>query len=216
MEDVADAIRWTIANIPKLGGNNQKMLLSGHSAGGHIASLLSLRHDEFLKDVKKDYLRGLILLSGVYDLFSPLKSAPLDLKNKWFVAAYVMPAFGLDDSLRWDASPLLLLDANKETSVLGSVPLSLRNLWRQRQNSETSTRSYESQVEVNINLPPILLLNAAIDMGLQENGDLFAEALRAHNVDAKHEIVPGTDHASICWNESAANRMVEFAAGILD
>ena len=58
----------------------------------------------------------------------------------------------------------------------------------------------------------MLLLNTALDMGLQENGELFAAALKARNVDAEHAIIHITDHASMYWNEAAAEKMIQFGS----
>ena len=123
VEDAANAIKWVKDNIEKFGGDLSNTFLSGHSAGGHIASLLILRHSTFLAPlgIPLDFFRGVILVSGVYDLFSPLRSAPLDAKNKWFVLAYVLPAFGSDENVRREASPLLLLDPTKNTSIRGKL-----------------------------------------------------------------------------------------------
>ena len=133
LHDVADAIRWVRANLDNLGGDPSRVYLGGHSAGGHIVSLLMLRHADFMTGIPKDFFStgadgrgGLILLSGVYDLFSPLKKSWLDAKNKTFVLAYVLPAFGSDETLRYQASPLLLLNPEKETSVLGKLSLAMK------------------------------------------------------------------------------------------
>jgi arylformamidase len=37
--DVADAVKWVFDNINKYGGNKNKMVLLGHSAGAHLVSL---------------------------------------------------------------------------------------------------------------------------------------------------------------------------------
>jgi acetyl esterase/lipase len=162
----------------------------------------------------------------VYDLFCPLKKAPFDAKNKAFVLAYVLPAFGSDESLRRKASPLLLLNPDKDTSLLGSTSMSLRRLFyswssskdmddeeqEEQQNDKDDKRltTDESQGEqensvddIEINtafLPRTLILNAALDMGLQENGELMAAAMAKHT-SVEYYLVPGTDHASICWNK---------------
>jgi acetyl esterase/lipase len=270
MKDCGAAIQWVQHHIERLGGDLRHCFLSGHSAGGHIASLLVLRHESFLEPygIPPDFFHGLILLSGVYDLFNPLKKAPLDVKNKWFFLAYVLPAFGTDTQLRREASPLLLLDPEKETSLLGSVARTVAQYlptvslltslssssfrWsdaldaaaetaagfntdlvdgsstapaavtkveeEEEKDHETRTADDTAAVPptptptVHINtqhLPPVLVLNAYVDMGLQENGALFAKALSEYT-SCRHAIVPGTDHASICWNETSMETVNEF------
>jgi arylformamidase len=41
-EDVADAVKWVFNNIGKYGGNSDKIVLIGHSAGAHLVSLVFL------------------------------------------------------------------------------------------------------------------------------------------------------------------------------
>lgn len=98
VHDAANAIKWVQDNIAELGGDLSNVFLSGHSAGGHIASLLILRHATYLAPlgIPIDFFLGLVLVSGVYDLFKPLRSAPMDTKNKWFVCKLFYRMHGLD------------------------------------------------------------------------------------------------------------------------
>ena len=141
MYDAALGISWVHNHIEKIGGDLNQVYLSGHSAGAHIASLLMIRYDKFLKplDVRRNLFHAVVLISGVYDLFCPLQKMPLDAKNKTFVLAYVIPAFGNSRKLRQQASPLLLLNpkSKRDTSILGSLPIAI---W----NSALSLGSYAS------------------------------------------------------------------------
>lgn len=216
VHDAAAAVRWVLDNIAELGGDPSRIFLSGHSAGAHIASLLMLRHASFLRPlgIPPDFARGLVLVSGVYDLFSPMRTAPIDAKNKWFVLAYVLPAFGKDERLRREASPLLLLDPNKDTSVLGRAATWVTGPFRLSDSpiDQREAASPETGVEVNTTaLPPTLILNASVDMGLQENGELMAAAMGKYT-DVKYALVSGTDHASICSSPKTADEMKEFIA----
>lgn len=53
--DVADAVKWIYDNINSYGGNNQKIVLLGHSAGAHLVSL-----------------------TGTSNLFLPTRNIPLN------------------------------------------------------------------------------------------------------------------------------------------
>jgi acetyl esterase/lipase len=68
MEDAADALSWVVAHIAEYGGDPDRVLLTGHSAGSHIASLLVL-DDQFRRRLNFDLakLRGVVLLSGAFD-----------------------------------------------------------------------------------------------------------------------------------------------------
>ena len=77
VEDGALAAKWVQDNAAGLGGDPRRLYLMGHSAGAHIAAMLSLNH-KYLEAAGFDRraVAGLIGLSGPYD-FLPLKSARL-------------------------------------------------------------------------------------------------------------------------------------------
>jgi acetyl esterase/lipase len=247
VHDVALAIRWVYDNIASLGGDLSNVFLSGHSAGAHIASLLTVRHRFFLEEphgIPRNFFRGLVLVSGVYDLFSPMKTNIIDFKNKWLFLYYVTPAFGTDTNLKREASPLLLLNPDKETSMLGTMATTLTRKISEgvqmvpsilpgplksavSNNSsgsltgsvtESSRELFESEwagsngstgAADNFSPPSTLILNATFDMGLQENGQLMAEALGKYT-EVKYQIIQGSDHASICWNATTALVIADF------
>jgi len=65
-EDVGAAVRWTIDNIAKFGGNPKRIFLAGHSAGAtHVGTYVAM--SQFHAPGGPN-LAGLILLSGNYDL----------------------------------------------------------------------------------------------------------------------------------------------------
>ncbi|MCK6440071.1 MAG: alpha/beta hydrolase, partial [Planctomycetes bacterium] len=70
MEDSAAAFAWVHTNIAQYGGDNTRMMVCGHSAGGHVAGLLAVepgylrKHDLEASNV----IKGLIGFSGVYDI----------------------------------------------------------------------------------------------------------------------------------------------------
>jgi acetyl esterase/lipase len=42
LSDVVSAIRWTQDNVERYGGDPRRLVVAGHSAGGHMAALLAL------------------------------------------------------------------------------------------------------------------------------------------------------------------------------
>lgn len=75
LEDAALAVRWVRDNALRFGGDPARMVLMGHSAGAHIAAMLTFDRS-WLNAVDLDVLRdvkGMIGLAGPYD-FLPLKS----------------------------------------------------------------------------------------------------------------------------------------------
>lgn len=77
VEDGAKAVAWSIQNGGMHGVDPDAVFLMGHSAGAHIAALLSV-DDRFLAGhgVSVNSLRGFIGLSGPYD-FLPVESGYL-------------------------------------------------------------------------------------------------------------------------------------------
>ncbi|MCC7156452.1 MAG: alpha/beta hydrolase fold domain-containing protein [Bryobacterales bacterium] len=74
LEDVAAALAWTFKNIAQYGGNPQRIYVSGQSAGGHLAASLGL-NPQWLAPygIKPADIRGVLALSGVYDLTGALQ-----------------------------------------------------------------------------------------------------------------------------------------------
>jgi acetyl esterase/lipase len=72
VEDAARAVRWTERNIEGYGGTLERVFLMGHSAGAHIALLLTLDPAYFgTAGVAPDRIRAVIGVAGPYT-FNPL------------------------------------------------------------------------------------------------------------------------------------------------
>ncbi len=101
IEDAAAAFDWVYKNIAQFGGDVGRIYVAGHSAGGHLAALLAL-DPEWLKkyDISPGAIRGVALLSGVYDVsgmdeFKNANASPIH-----FVHARVPPF--LISYCQWD------------------------------------------------------------------------------------------------------------------
>jgi acetyl esterase/lipase len=78
MDDAALAARWTALHAAELGADPNRVFLMGHSAGAHIAALLTL-NQQYLEEAAgrpAPAIAGMIGLSGPYD-FLPLDDADL-------------------------------------------------------------------------------------------------------------------------------------------
>ena len=62
VDDASAAVAWVIKNIAQYGGDQKRIYVGGHSAGGHLAAYVGLNH-RFWPELK-----GVIALSGVYDV----------------------------------------------------------------------------------------------------------------------------------------------------
>ncbi len=99
IKDVARSFAWTYKNIAKYGGDPERMLICGHSAGGHLVALLAT-DPSYLKDegVKSEAIKGVIPISGVFRIPD----------------RFVPEAFGTDAALHKNASPLYQAQDKKE------------------------------------------------------------------------------------------------------
>jgi len=86
------AIRWLHNNIIRFNGNPSQMYVMGHSAGGHLACMLSVEEDI-------NFLRGVISLSGLFRL------EPLMLSN-------LNNVLGMDTAMAMQNSPIFLEPRN--------------------------------------------------------------------------------------------------------
>ncbi|HUT47746.1 MAG TPA: alpha/beta hydrolase [Alphaproteobacteria bacterium] len=67
-EDCLDAVSWLAANVAEHGGEPKRIFVGGHSAGGHYAALMAVRHDwQAGRGLGADTIRGCLPISGVYD-----------------------------------------------------------------------------------------------------------------------------------------------------
>ncbi len=78
LEDGAQVVRWAKDNVGRFGGDPDKIFLKGHSAGAHIAAMLSIDarwlHQVGLAPGRD--IAGLIGISGPYD-YLPLRDETL-------------------------------------------------------------------------------------------------------------------------------------------
>jgi acetyl esterase/lipase len=71
LEDTLEGLSWVHRNIARWGGNPRRIYLGGHSAGGHLAALASLRRDRLAAhDLPAGIIRACLPISAPYDLTS--------------------------------------------------------------------------------------------------------------------------------------------------
>jgi len=111
IEDVADAISWVHQHIAEEqygAGDVNRVFLSGHSAGGHLASLVTLdRRWLDSRGVPDDFIKGVVSISGIYNVPDPLDSA---LFSWGYKKMYITPTFGEDVNFMTESSPLTHLN----------------------------------------------------------------------------------------------------------
>ncbi len=111
LQDCAAAVHWTRANIARYGGDPDRIVLVGHSAGAYNAAMLAL--DPQWLGADRAAIRGFAGLSGPYD-FLPLDGPiPLATFRNWPRLAETQPIHYADAS----APPVLLLHGGEDDTV---------------------------------------------------------------------------------------------------
>ena len=124
VEDGASALRWTVDNIERFGGNPDDIVVVGHSAGGHTAALLAL-DERYLRDagVSSGAVRGFVSVAGPVDTIwtAPDVQRLMGPPAGW---ARTYPATHVDGG----EPPLLLMHGNADDVVfpMGAVRLAER------------------------------------------------------------------------------------------
>jgi acetyl esterase/lipase len=79
LDDIAASIAWTRDHIAVHGGDPNRIILAGHSAGGHLVSLIATRPEALLKrGVDPAVIKGVVPLSGIYDIPGAAARAKLE------------------------------------------------------------------------------------------------------------------------------------------
>lgn len=130
VQDGAQAVAWIQKHAAEYGGDPQRIVLMGHSAGAHTAAFLAL-NDRYLKSAgaKPEWIRGLIGLSGPYAIepntvaLNTIFSAPYtpaDWQPIHFVSGNAPPTLlfhGLDDTVVDPVQSTRLRDALVKVGV---------------------------------------------------------------------------------------------------
>ena len=203
VKDVARAVAWTRDHIAEYGGSPGRIFLLGHSAGGHLVSLLAT-DESYLKaeGMKCADLRGVMTFSGVYHL--PPGNMDLLLGGSGSKAARVdqmLPMRG---------------DGRFTDPHFPGIPLRL-DLFGPVFGDDPKDRAVASPLtHIRPGLPPFLILNAENDLpSLPEMADEFHQALRRAGCDARLLKMEKRNHNSLMFSaidsdDPAARAILEF------
>ncbi|MDT7836260.1 alpha/beta hydrolase [Aquabacterium sp. OR-4] len=93
---MARALAWVWRHAADWGGDPSRIVVAGHSAGGHLAAmLLACRWPDLAGDLPRRLLRGALALSGLFDL-EPIRCTPFlqaDLQLTPAAVRRLSPAF---------------------------------------------------------------------------------------------------------------------------
>jgi len=208
-EDVGSAFEWVRSNIKEYGGDPNTIVLSGHSAGANIASLLTVGGEDWLSAESRRAVKGTILMSGVYTLAQPYATSPM---NYFFHSSYIVgwiAAFRPGDAATVATnSPSWFLeqslpDHTEDQPTRGFTVDDVKTIADANLGKATPTQDLASL--------PVLVINAGYDMWLSYDAEFFVSLLRklgATNV--QHDQLDSGSHASVCWNQSTYDSTSKF------
>lgn len=115
IEDAAAAVAWVFNNIAKYGGDPESIFISGHSAGGYLASMVGL-DKRWLQEHKIDanQIAGLIPFSG-HTITHFTVREERGIAGTQPIVDDLAPLY----HVRPDAPPLLLITGDRELELLG-------------------------------------------------------------------------------------------------
>jgi len=136
VEDGAEAVRWTRDHVAEFRGDPGAIHVMGHSAGAHIAAMLTL---------DRRYLEGQVPLAGMIGLAGPYDFLPLEAEDlrDMFGPPERFPASQPIEYARGDAPPLLLLHGLDDDTVRPKNSRNLAAAIRAR-GGQAETRFYDA------------------------------------------------------------------------
>lgn len=115
IDDAAAATAWVFKNIKNYGGNENLIFISGHSAGGYLASMVALNKDYLAKyNIDANQLAGIIPFSGHAITHFTIRKEKGFPEYKPLIDEFAPIYF-----VRADAPPMLLITGDRELELLG-------------------------------------------------------------------------------------------------
>ncbi len=139
IDDAAAAVAWTFENIAKYGGSPDKIVVSGHSAGGYLTSMIGLDKKWLAKyNIDADKIAILIPFSGHTVTHMTVREERGIPDTQPIVDEYA-PLY----HVRPDAPPLILITGDREREMLGRYEENAY-MWRMMKVAgHTKTKLYE-------------------------------------------------------------------------
>ncbi len=114
LEDSALALAWTRDNVARFGGDPDRVVVMGHSAGAYNAAMLALERQWLGRvGVEDDFIKGVIGLSGPYDFYPFTSDSARNAFGHVTDPATTQPIH----FVRGDAPQLLLITGDIDTTV---------------------------------------------------------------------------------------------------
>ncbi|MDO8952516.1 MAG: alpha/beta hydrolase [Draconibacterium sp.] len=139
IEDAAAAVAWTFKNIEKYGGDQKKIVVSGHSAGGYLTSMIGLDKKWLAKyNIDANEIKMLIPFSGHCITHMTIRKERGIPDNQPVVDEFA-PLY----HVRADAPPLVLITGDREREMLGRYEENAYMMRMMKVAGHTKTKLYE-------------------------------------------------------------------------
>jgi acetyl esterase/lipase len=141
IEDAAAAVGWVFKNIQSYGGDPNKIFISGHSAGGYLASMVGMDKRWLAKyGIDADKIAGIIPFSGHTITHMTIReerkiSDKQPLIDEFAPIYYVRP----------DAPPLILITGDRNMELLGRYEENAYMFRMMKVSGHQKTELYEIQ-----------------------------------------------------------------------
>ncbi|MBN8867925.1 MAG: alpha/beta hydrolase [Solirubrobacterales bacterium] len=205
VRDVAEAIRWLSRNVASHGGDPDRIVLVGHSAGAHLVSLLGTNPSWLAgRAVSEKQILGVVSLDT--ETFDVREEAdPGNPLNSASRLALIWNAFGTPDEEavdpRWaDSSPQVAADPSDPPFLL--VTQSARAL-RMASNNEFATSLGEDPASAVVGVP---LDHEGINTALGSATDTTVETARVSAF--VRDVIAGAKPAGVKVTRRPARRVV--------
>jgi acetyl esterase/lipase len=133
----AKAVKWVREHIDQYGGDPSRIFISGHSAGGHLAALISVKDEYFQELGLKDPIKGVILIDAAgLDMYNYLKTQ--DARGD----KHYQGAFGTDPAKWKDASPIYFLHKGVPPMLIFTGQKTYPNIKESNQRFVTELAKY--------------------------------------------------------------------------
>ena len=111
-EDCMAALSWVYRNIDRYGGNPARLFVGGHSSGGHLYALVTLRRDALRRaDLPDTVVRGCLPVSARFNMvFENPEPGSTEYRHKSML-------FTRDEDA-WSASPFHQIEGNRVPFLL--------------------------------------------------------------------------------------------------
>jgi len=139
IEDAAAAVAWVFNNIPAYGGDRSKIVVSGHSAGGYLASMVGL-DKKWLGSTGIDAndIAMLIPFSG-HTITHMTVRKERGIPDTQPIVDEFAPLF----HVRPDAPPMLLITGDRELEMLGRYEENAYMMRMMKVSGHQHTKLYE-------------------------------------------------------------------------